>query len=207
MLFAKPDGQVRFDVMTQFGPALILTSDGAQFALADLRERRFLTGPTCPANISRLLGIPLGVKAVGRILMGEAPAVQPTEQDLEFRDGRYHLTQHLAQGMRQVLELDVPAEQLQQPLSEQTLRLRAVRVYNAAGSIVWKAEYSDYQWVTGQDGLRVRLPFRVQVLQPSRDADTLVKFEDIALNPAIPGGAFEQVVPAGMVVENAPCEP
>jgi hypothetical protein len=51
------DARLRFDAMTQFGPAAILTSDGQRFAYSDLRSRRFLTGETCERNIARFLEI------------------------------------------------------------------------------------------------------------------------------------------------------
>ena len=57
LMYIERDDRVRFDVMTQFGAAAILTSDGERFALTDLRENQYLEGPTCPANIERLLGL------------------------------------------------------------------------------------------------------------------------------------------------------
>ena len=42
MLVERP-GSVRFDAMTQFGPAAVLTSNGEQFSYADLRSKRFLS--------------------------------------------------------------------------------------------------------------------------------------------------------------------
>jgi len=75
MLVERPD-HVRFDAMTQFGPAAVLTSDGTSFALTDLRENRFFAGPTCAENIALLLGIPLEAQAIGGVLFGEAPRIE-----------------------------------------------------------------------------------------------------------------------------------
>jgi len=72
MFLERPD-RVRFDVMTQVGPAAVLTSDGETFQLSDLREGTFLHGPTCPENIARLLGISVG-KGAGRAAF-DAPAI------------------------------------------------------------------------------------------------------------------------------------
>ena len=72
MFLQRPD-RVRFDVMTQVGPAAVLTSDGESFQLSDLREGAFLHGPTCPENIARLLGISVDAENVLRLLTGDTP--------------------------------------------------------------------------------------------------------------------------------------
>ena len=41
MMFVERPDRVRFDAMTQFGPALMLTSDGQTFALSDFKDNRF----------------------------------------------------------------------------------------------------------------------------------------------------------------------
>ena len=93
MLVERPD-HVRFDAMTQFGPAAVLTSDGTSFALTDLRENRFFVGPSCAENIALLLGIPLEAQAIGGVLFGEAPRMEgvaeaPGEAPLACESGQY----------------------------------------------------------------------------------------------------------------------
>ena len=68
LMFLERPNRVRFDVMTQLGPAAVLTSDGDTFQLSDLREGAFLHGPTCPENIARLLGISVDAENVLRVL-------------------------------------------------------------------------------------------------------------------------------------------
>ena len=79
MFLERPD-RVRFDVMTQVGPAAVLTSDGETFQLSDLREGTFLHGPTCPENIARLLGISVDAENVLRLLTGDTPTIEATER-------------------------------------------------------------------------------------------------------------------------------
>ena len=86
-MFIERPGHVRFDVMTQFGPAATLTSDGEAFALTDLRENRFFAGPACPSNIARLLGIPLSGEGVIQLLLGDSPRVPATTEEIECDDG------------------------------------------------------------------------------------------------------------------------
>ena len=59
LMFVERPDRVRFDAMTQFGPALVLTSDGGSFALSDFKENRFMTGLACERNIARLVGVAL----------------------------------------------------------------------------------------------------------------------------------------------------
>ena len=40
LMFVERPARVRLDVMTQFGPIAIFTSDGEEFAFSDLREKR-----------------------------------------------------------------------------------------------------------------------------------------------------------------------
>ena len=75
LMFLEQPDRVRFDVMTQVGPAAVLTSDGESFQLSDLREGVFLHGPTCPENIARLLGISVDAKNVVRLLTGDTPKI------------------------------------------------------------------------------------------------------------------------------------
>ena len=59
MMFVERPDRVRFDAMTQFGPALTLTSDGEPFALTDFKEQPLPTGPACERNIARMIGVAL----------------------------------------------------------------------------------------------------------------------------------------------------
>ena len=100
MMFLERPDRVRFDVLTQFGAAAVLTSDGEQFQLADLRENRFLQGPTCPSNIARLLGVSLEGAEVARFLMGDTPRLSPAEQTLTCEGDGYTVTLVAPDGRR-----------------------------------------------------------------------------------------------------------
>src|SRR5579862_2706333 len=58
LLFAERPARTRMDVVSPFGAALYtLTSDGARFALADLRNKTFTQGPATACNISRFTSV------------------------------------------------------------------------------------------------------------------------------------------------------
>ena len=207
LMFARQSGEVRFDVMTQFGPVMVLTSDGQTFALADMREHRFLTGPTCAANIARLLRLPLSAKQAAQVLLGRAPQIPVQSQSFTWDDeGFYRVIQTATDGYKQELHLTIDPRDEQAPLDAQRVRLLAVRALSPSGSLLWEAKYSKHAYVRSAGGQQFELPFEVRVLQPSSQTDTLIKFKDIRPNPEIPEGVFTQAVPAGMTMEEAPCD-
>ncbi len=206
MMFLERPDRVRFDVLTQFGAAAVLTSDGEQFQLADLRENRFLQGPTCPSNIARLLGVSLEGAEVARFLMGDTPRLSPAEQTLTCEGDGYTVTLVAPDGRRQELAFLVPTSDRNAPPEEQHLRLKRSQLYAADGSTVWRVTYDDYQRVRDGDTV-VELPFVVQFEDERNGADTLVRFREIALNVRPPEGAFEQSPSPGLVPEFVACDP
>jgi hypothetical protein len=216
MLLERPD-RVRIDAMTQFGPAAILTSDGPTFALTDLREERFLFGPTCPENVERLIGIPLGAPEVAQLLLGEGPRLAAAEDALAAaagtivcEGGTYRMTRR-AGGRVQVLELEVDSGDAQKPPEEQRLRLRRTEVRGPDGSLEWRVQWDDYRVVEdaaahAAPGVSIAMPFRIRFEHPARGTDTLIRFASIELNPDVPSDAFVQRPRPGLAVEAATCD-
>ena len=147
LMFVERDDRVRFDAMTQFGPAAILTSDGEQFALTDLRENEFFVGPTCEANIERLLGLRFSGPEVTRLLLGETPRIEAASREVRCDDGRYHVTLHAADGRRQELELEVREADVAAAPADQRLRMRKSEVFAPDGQLEWRVTYDDYRFV------------------------------------------------------------
>lgn len=210
MFVERPD-RVRFDAMTQFGPAAILTSDGERFALMDLRENRYFVGPTCPANIERLLGIRFGGEEVTRFLLGETPRIQAESQDIRCEGGTYVVTLHAADGRRQELALEVRSADVDRPPEDQQLRLVRSEVFAPDGTTEWRVTYGDYAFVEDPTDDRsprrgVMLPFTLRFEDPRRGTDTLLRFEDIDLNVEPPPGAFQQQPRPGLTIEEVACD-
>ncbi len=211
LMFVERPERVRFDAMTQFGPAAVLTSDGERFALMDLRENRYFVGPTCPANIERLLGIRFGGEEVTRFLLGETPRIDAERQELRCEGGTYVVTLHGADGRRQELALQVRASDLNAPPEGQQLRLVRSEVFRPDGQTEWRVTYADYAFVEdptddAQPRRGVMLPFTLRFEDPQRGTDTLLRFEDIDLNVRPPEGAFQQEPRPGLAVEEVTCD-
>ncbi|MFO0681161.1 MAG: DUF4292 domain-containing protein [Sandaracinus sp.] len=209
MMLERP-ARVRFDAMTQFGPAAVLTSDGVEFALTDLRENRYFVGPTCAENIERLLGLPLTGEEVALFLFGETPLLDAPSEDVVCADGHYTVTRRAEDGRTQILTLEVRRGDELLPPAEQHVRLRSSEVHAPDGTLEWRVRYDDHRVVedprdTEEPHRGVAMPFSIHFELPSRDIDTLVRFSSIDLNPEIPEDAFHQTPRDGLSVEPVEC--
>lgn len=200
LMFLERPSRVRFDVMTQLGPAAVLTSDGESFQLSDLRENVFLQGPTCPQNIARLLGIEVDAENVLRLLTGDTPMIDISERRMECRDGNYVVSLSAEDGSTQDIEFSVDDRDRDQPPAKQRLILGKSSVWAANGELQWEATYDDYTTVDGQS-----FPTDIRFVDRVHGADTQVRVKSISLNPDVPPDAFRQVPSAGMAVELATC--
>src|SRR5690606_35403582 len=99
-----------------------------------------------------------------------------------------------------------PGDHERQP-AEQDLRLTSVEQRDAAGELVYRAEYDDHREVSLPGGQSVTLPFVVRFEDPSRSRDVQVRFKSIDPNVEVPAEAFHQPTPGGMTVEMSPCAP
>ncbi len=206
LMYVQRPAHVRFDAMTQIGPAAILTSDGERFAYADLRHRRFLTGPTCPKNIARLLNLPLDVEQTTQLLLGGTPLLAHDSARIEWDDdGFYRITLRARDGRRQQVELAISERDAALPPARQQLRLKRSEVFDARGRSLWRIDYDHYRSVQAGSG-KIAMPFEVRVEQPQADRDTLIRFKQIALDVEVPEGAFVQEPLPGMRQEEADCD-
>ncbi len=212
MMFVERPASVRFDAMTQFGPAVILTSDGEAFALTDLRENKYMDGPTCPANIARLLGIPMSGADVTLFLLGDSPRLDTDDRSIEcVGGGRYLVTLRGDDGRRQELELAVREWDVERNAAPDEQRLRLVRseLFDAGGTTIWRATFDDYRVVPdpeSDEGYGVAMPFRIRFEHPTEHADTTVRFEQIDINIDVPPGAFRQTPRPGIPPEHVTCD-
>jgi len=204
-LLVQRPARVRFDVMTQFGPVAILTSDGERFAYSDLRSKRFMTGATCPENIARLLNVSLTAEQTVLLLLGGTPVIEHTRSAVDWDgDGFYRIVLHAADGQRQEVDLGVPEADLELPVERQRLELWRSELFDEKGRSVWRAVYSDYRPLkTG--GVRTELPYSVDVAQETADTETRIRFKEVSVDTELPGDAFIQVPAPGMTVEEAIC--
>ena len=203
LMFVERPDRVRFDVMTQFGPALILTSDGSAFALSDFKENRYLTGPACEQNIARLIGVALSGEAVASVLLGDLPALGTSGGSVQCSgEGGYRIERRGADGARQSIELALLEGDLSAAPQAQRSELRAVSYWDAQGRAVYRVRYEDYRAVAGG----TRLPFTVRIEDLLNDTDALLRFQSIDTNVNVPADAFAQSPRGGLQIEQVACE-
>jgi outer membrane lipoprotein-sorting protein len=206
LMFVERPDRVRFDVMTQFGPVAILTSDGERFAYADLREGRFLTGETCPQNIARLLNVPLTVEQTTILLLGGTPVIAHDQARVSWNDaGFYRVVLGVQDGSRQEIDLSIDARDRRASPANQRLALHRSEIYDPRGKSRWRATYQEFRDLAlGTE--RVAMPFEVRVEQPQLNRDTLIKFKQIKLNAEVAAEAFAQSPGPGQTEEVASCD-
>jgi len=204
LMFVERPNRVRFDVMTQFGPALVLTSDGGSFALSDFKEGRFLTGLACERNIARLVGVALSGDAVASVLLGDVPALPAASDSVSCSgSGGYAVERRATDGARQNIELAVHRDDFGKPPESQRSELRAVTYWNAAGKRLYRVQYEDYRDVGGGSA---RLPFTVRIEDFAGKSDALLRFQSIDVNVKVPADAFVQTPGSGLKVEEVSCD-
>jgi len=204
MMLERPD-RLRFDAMTQFGPAAVLTSDGPAFELLDQREGRFLQGRSCPSNIARLLGVALSGRDLLLLLTGDSPRIDASHESIgRTRRGHYLVTLTDASGATQELEYDVPSADRELAPAEQHLRLRRSEEHDSEGARVFRVDYDDYREVDVEGGGRVAMPFAVHFV--AHGADTLVRFQSMDVGVALEASSFQQDAPPGMPPEEVVCD-
>jgi hypothetical protein len=198
--------RVRFDVMTQFGPVAVLTSDGARFAFSDLRAKKFMTGETCPKNIARLLNVSLTAEQTVLLLLGGTPVIAHERSAVTWDDeGFYRMVLTAKDGQRQEVDLGVPQADLKKPPERQRLVLLRSELFDARGRSAWRATYDDYKRLTTR-GISTDLPYVVHIVQETAGTETRIRFKDVAIDVELPGDAFVQAPLPGMVVEEGLCD-
>lgn len=207
MMFASRPASVRVDAMSQFGPVSILTSDGETFALSSFRDSRFVVGPACARNVARLLRIPMTAEQTVEFLLGGTALIEATERSLRWDAERaaYEITLRAADGHRQVVHMGLREADMDAPLGAQRFDLLRSELYGPAGESLWRVGFSEHRELTTGTHA-IRWPYRVHVVQPATDMDTLIRFKKITVNPAIPPTAFSQRPAGGMRIEEASCD-
>ncbi len=226
LLFAARPARVRLDIVSPFGVALAtLTADGARFALADLREKRFYVGPASACNIARLTAVPVPGHVLVDLLRGEAPVLRHTPQATTITwnpRGYWVLRIPSASEAREEIHLAPRPDDWAKPWQEQRMRVLDVRVEQQQ-YVLYHAELSDHARAptapprVDPDGLAppvapsgplcdAEIPAKIHMEVPDPEADVRFHYQDVKWNPPLPEGTFEQQAPPGIPAELVNCE-
>ncbi|MCP4678374.1 MAG: DUF4292 domain-containing protein [Deltaproteobacteria bacterium] len=193
-LFAELPGRLRIELVSPFGnPMSVLTVNKGIFALHDLREGRYLTGPAEPCNIARLVRIPLPPDDVARILIGHTPLIDGNAEVEWDTDGFYQVTIHDGEGT-QHLEIGP---------SRKILPLKRSRLKDPSDATVFDITYDRWNRIGDAS-----MPHEIHIVMPRDKADLLLRYDDegVELNVDLPEDAWDQSPPPGVKVEQVTCD-
>ncbi|HSO41170.1 MAG TPA: hypothetical protein VLT33_51945, partial [Labilithrix sp.] len=225
LLYAASPSRVRLDIVSSFGISLAtLTSDGTRFAFADLREKRFSVGEASACNIARFTTVPMPPNVLVDLLLGRAPVLKHVSAGtIEWSgDGYYVVTIPGTRDASEEIRLAPAPADLRKPWSEQRMRVVGVKVQQY-GSTLYDASLAGHARApmakerVDADGIdppippsgplcEAELPRRIHIEVPDRNEELDLRYKDVAWNPPLPDGIFEQSPPPGLPVVPVRCE-
>lgn len=209
MLNINP-ARVRLDVMSSFNTIVYsLASDGDQFQMLDMQEKRFLHGPATACNLARMTQLEVPGHVLVSLLRGEAPLLvhQPNEPSIVWDHDRYRVEIPSKHSARQVVELRPYAADLDKPWAEQRINVLRVQTYQQE-TLLYDAQLSDHKPAEtappreDEDGIEpdvppsggacnIEIPREIRVQVPATRNDVVFEYEKVSLNPPIVGGTFK----------------
>jgi len=183
-LVAERPGRLRVEVQDFFGNvvAVLAVLDG-RLALYDARERTFLRGLATPANLARLVPLPMRPEALVTLLCGSAPLLDGVAEAAEPGDGLVRLT--LRRGdLVQRLEVGPGA----------ALLASRVRRLGPAGEVPagLDAEFSAHRSRAG-----LRLPTDLSAQAAEAGVALTLHWRDLEVNQPMDPSIFSLSPPAG----------
>jgi hypothetical protein len=224
LYLAGSPARLRLDLFSPFGAVLsTLTSDGASFRLADVRQREFFRGPANACNMARFTRIKLPPAVLVDLFRGEAPVLKHAGAPAQgaWETDRYVVRVAGAHGAMERIELEPLPADFARPWAEQRVRVLGVAV-EQQGVPLYSVTMADHvKAVTAPprvdpDGLdpplmpsgpacEAELPRRVHIEVPAEDHDLVLSVVEAAHNPPLPPGVFSQDEQPGMRTRHSPC--
>ena len=178
----RPD-RIHLEELDFFGnPAAVLVASGGRFWFYDARKKVLYRGAATPANLSRLVPVPLSAEDLVSILLGSAPLLEggvpvAAVQDharLRIRLERADVVEELWVGAGAVVE---KAER---------------KVAGGAGPGSWEVEFSAHQDRGGG-----RFPGVVSLRSAPAHVEVELDWNEVELNGALDPRLFEPPAPKG----------
>ena len=226
LLMAVDPASVRFDVVSPFGVTLAtLTSDGKRFTFFDMGNNAFLEGPPEPCNIARLTQVKIPPHALVLLMRGQAPLLvhEANAATIEWSgSGHYVIRIPGRHESRQEIHLEPSPHDFALPFQQQRVRVRYVAVTQRSyvhfeaflsehkDAATMKARFDelgiDPPIEPSGPACRAEVPRRIHMAVPYTTDDMRFRYEEVGLNPPLPGGVFTQPVPGGVRRQYVGCE-
>jgi hypothetical protein len=200
-------GRLRFEVEVPVqGTVAALAVNGSNFSHVDYEHRVFQQGPACPANVARLIPIPLLPEEVAAILLGDAPlgegaAAQEVSWDGE-RKADVLVVERKTAGAG-ATRLWVSMRPAPPPLGYDVLAVEGETPGTRATGQRWRVAYDD---LTRKDG--IGLPGAIRFAEPGKSFDDGVEIkvkERMGVNRPLRDEVFTLAAPAGFAATTLRC--
>lgn len=183
-LVAERPGRLRIEAYDFFGNVVaVLAVEDGRLALYDARERVFLRGAATPANLARLIPVPLAPEALVTLLCGSVPLLDGEPVTAEPGDGVVLLTLR-AGDLVQRLEVGPGA----------ALLSSRVRRVTGGGEVPagLDADFSNHKARAGR-----LLPTDVAARAPQADVALSLHWRELEVNRPVDPSLFRLSPPAG----------
>jgi len=177
----RPD-RLRIEMMSAFGVALQIASDGERLSAYHRGERTYYRGKATADNLARFTRLELALRDVADLLIGLPPERQRLGRPsiaFEPPQGFWRVTASLVDGGSQTMWFDPDT-------------LFAVRAEEAdrQGNVLYRATYANYTTVSG-----VAIPSQVRFEVPEQSAKIDLRYSEITLNGRFPPDLFSFAPP------------
>lgn len=226
-LIARKPANLRMDAINPFthGPVGTLTSDGKNFALMDMQNKKFLVGPALPCSIGMLLG---GVQLPGHVIVdalrGEAPVLRHAQPGSIAWDGSGYYVIRLAgtSDASEEIHLLPHPDDWNKPWGDQRVRVldfsvvqKGYMLYHVAlddhhpiqtAPAFVDPEHIDPDILPSGPACNAEIPRRIHIESPAQGADLRLSYTEAAWNPPLQPNVFAQQALPGLVRQPVDCE-
>ncbi len=220
LLVAHPRN-LRLEVQSSFGLALLQLAAGETMAAVDPRNRVFSLGPNDACTLQAWLGLPVPPDLLVAILRGSVPVIVHEGSSFAWDgEGAWVLTFE-GGGLVETVRLAVAEGRLAAEWADQAFEVREAEV-RLGGRVLWRLEADKHARaplappLVDPDGLdepvppsgpacNATLPRRVVLTLPERSASLRLDLRELTWNPPLQAGAFAMLPPDGFRREVLRC--
>jgi hypothetical protein len=183
-IVARRPGNLRVEVNSPFGVALIILIDSDRLEIFDPGKSVLMYGSATPATLERFARIPLDPPATVGLLMGLAPDSDHLQlvRARVASDGTTVLTYRDGNG--RVRETSFAGGELVK-----------VRTYANDGSIALEVRYADYRDIGG-----IEFPYRIEANFPAEGSSLKLAYQRPIVNDPVADSTFS-ISPTGTIRE------
>jgi outer membrane lipoprotein-sorting protein len=176
--------RLRIEMMSAFGVALQIASDGSRLCAYHRGDRTFYRGRATAANLSRFTRLDLELGDVVDLLIGLPPHREWRGRPsiaFERPEGYWRVETSLSDGGSLTVWFD----------PDSLLPVRATES-SATGAVRYTAKYGRYSLVSG-----VAMPAAVRFEVPEQETKIDLRYSEVSLNANLAAGLFTFDAPAG----------